>query len=70
MGTRITHIGATVYTVWVNSQEQVPTYNEKARAIHRAEREAATHRHVLVTRSTGGRSPKTIAAWENGQRTV
>jgi hypothetical protein len=68
VGTRVTQIGATVYTVWVNTQEQVPTYADKAKAIHRGDREAATHHHVQVTRSTGGRAPRTIATWVDGVR--
>lgn len=71
MGARlnVTKLGDTVFTVWVNTKEQVPQYADKAKAIERGEREAETHRHVQVTRSTGGRAPRTVATWEDGERT-
>lgn len=70
MGTRVTQIGATEFTVWVGTEEQVPRYADKTKAINRGDREAATHTFVQVTRSTGGRAPRTIAKWENGERTL
>lgn len=68
MGTRVVQIGPTLFTVWVNTKEMTPRYADKEQAIRRAEKEARTHRHVLVTRSTGGRAPRTIAKWEDGER--
>ena len=71
MSTRlnVTKLGDTRFTVWVNTKEQTPQYADKDAAIARAEKEAQTHRHVQVTRSTGGRAPRTVAVWENGWRT-
>jgi hypothetical protein len=68
VGTRVTQIGTTRYTVWVNTTEQHPQYADKPKAIARGEREAATHHHVQVTRSTGGRAPRTVATWIDGVR--
>lgn len=70
MATRVTEIGSSRYTVWVNTIEQTPTYVEKGAAITRGAREARTHNHVQVTRSTGGRAPRTIAEWRKGERVL
>jgi hypothetical protein len=66
VGTRVVQIGSTRFTVWVNTKEMTPTYQDKGQAIGRAEREAKTHRHVQVTRSTGDRRPYTVATWIDG----
>lgn len=68
MATRVVEMGRTLFTVWVNANEVVPRYADKAKAIARAETEAKTHQHVQVTRSTGGRQPRTVATWVDGER--
>ena len=68
MGARVTEIGQTRFTVWVNAQEVNPQYADKKKAMARGEQEAQTHVHVQVTRSTGGRAPRTVAEWRNGKR--
>lgn len=68
MGTRVVDFGKPSWTVWVNAQEVQPVYLTEAQAIGRAEREAATHQHVQVTKSTGSTRPRTVATWVDGER--
>ena len=68
MGTRVVQIGSTRFTVWVNTVPVPPTYAGKAQAIDRGEQEAKTYHHVQVTRSTGGRAPRSVATWVDGER--
>ena len=68
MGTRVVDFGKPSWTVWVNAQEVMPTYPAEAQAITRAEREAATHHHVQVTKSTGDTRPRSVAEWVDGER--
>lgn len=68
MATRVVEFGKPHWTVWVNAEEVVPTYPTEPQAIARAEREASTHRHVQVTKSTGKTRPRTVATWVEGER--
>lgn len=68
MGTRVVDFGKPRWTVSVNAQEVKPTYPTEAQAIARGDREAATHRHVQVTKSTGSTRPRTVATWVDGER--
>lgn len=68
MGTRVVDFGKPRWTVWVNAQEVNPIYTSEAAALGRGEREAATHRHVQVTKSTGNTRPRTVATWVDGER--
>jgi hypothetical protein len=68
VGTRVVNLGKPTYTVWVNTREVRPTYTEEPKAIARAEREAASHHHVQVTRSTGDTRPRNVATWIDGER--
>lgn len=69
MGARlnVTQLGETVFTVWVNTKPQVPEYKDRGKALERGIREAQKNHHVQVTRSTGGRAPRTIAEWVDGE---
>ena len=68
MGTRVTDISTRRWTVWVNAQEVRPTYTAEPAAIVRGAQEAKSHHHVQVTLSEGGRRPRTVAEWRDGER--
>ena len=68
MGARIVEIGPTRWTVWVNTMEVRPSYDNESEAMERAEREARRYRIVTVSKASGNRRPRTVATWTDGKR--
>lgn len=58
------------FEVYVNARPVKPVYASQPDAIARAEKEAKTHRHVVVARVFRERAPKNLAIWENGEKTL